>query len=85
MMKSSDFIIPGWRFPPDRIIASKTHRLQAVVCSRFYGGMHVKKSEFHFDLPPELIAQHPLSRRDGSRLMVLDRQSGEIATGIFMT
>ena len=39
----------------------------------------MKKSEFHFDLPPELIAQHPLSRRDGSRLMVLDRQSGEIA------
>ncbi len=35
--------------------------------------------QFDFDLPPDLIAQTPLERRDASRLMVLDRQSGEIA------
>lgn len=34
--------------------------------------------DFYYDLPPELIAQTPLARRDGSRLMVLDRTSGQI-------
>ena len=38
----------------------------------------MKKSDFYFDLPEELIAQTPISRRDGSRLMLLDRESGEI-------
>jgi S-adenosylmethionine:tRNA ribosyltransferase-isomerase len=32
----------------------------------------VKKSDFNFDLPPDLIAQAPLARRSGSRLLVLD-------------
>ena len=35
-------------------------------------------SEFDFDLPAELIAQHPVEPRDRSRLMVLDRSTGEI-------
>lgn len=38
----------------------------------------MKTSDFYYDLPPELIAQTPLERRDGSRLMVLDKQTGEI-------
>ena len=38
----------------------------------------MKKSDFYFDLPEELIAQTPLERRDGSRLLHLDRASGEI-------
>ncbi|QDE38878.1 tRNA preQ1(34) S-adenosylmethionine ribosyltransferase-isomerase QueA [Luteibacter pinisoli] len=32
----------------------------------------MKKSDFDFDLPPDLIAQMPLERRSGSRLLVLD-------------
>ena len=36
-------------------------------------------SDFYYDLPEELIAQHPLEERDTSRLMVIDRESGEIA------
>jgi S-adenosylmethionine:tRNA-ribosyltransferase-isomerase (queuine synthetase) len=32
----------------------------------------VKKSDFNFDLPPELIAQAPLSERSSSRLLLLD-------------
>ncbi len=34
----------------------------------------MKKSDFYYELPPELIAQHPLPDRDGSRLLVVDRQ-----------
>jgi len=36
----------------------------------------LKTSDFYYDLPQELIAQTPLARRDGSRLLVLDRESG---------
>ena len=35
-------------------------------------------SDFYYDLPEELIAQHPMAKRDESRLMVLDRKSGTI-------
>lgn len=35
-------------------------------------------SDFYYDLPKELIAQTPAERRDGSRLMVMDRKSGEV-------
>lgn len=38
----------------------------------------MKKSDFFYDLPQELIAQHPSEKRDESRMMVLDRQSGEV-------
>ena len=37
----------------------------------------MKKSDFYYDLPSELIAQTPLERRDASELMLLDRQTGE--------
>lgn len=36
----------------------------------------MKTSDFNFELPPELIAQTPLDRRDASRLLVLDRSTG---------
>ena len=39
--------------------------------------------DFDFLLPEELIAQYPAERRDGSRLMMLNRQSGAIETGDF--
>jgi S-adenosylmethionine:tRNA ribosyltransferase-isomerase len=35
--------------------------------------MHL--SDFHYELPEELIAQHPLAERDASRMLVVDRQS----------
>jgi S-adenosylmethionine:tRNA ribosyltransferase-isomerase len=36
----------------------------------------MRLSEFDYELPPELIAQHPGERRDASRMLVLDRQKG---------
>ena len=39
---------------------------------------NMKTHDFWYDLPEELIAQTPLERRDGSRLMVLNRETGEI-------
>ena len=38
----------------------------------------MKKSDFYYDLPEELIAQTPLLQRDHSRLMTLDRHSGQV-------
>ncbi|MCQ4862917.1 tRNA preQ1(34) S-adenosylmethionine ribosyltransferase-isomerase QueA [Pseudoflavonifractor phocaeensis] len=39
----------------------------------------MKTSDFYYDLPPELIAQTPLDRRDGSRLLTLNKETGETA------
>ena len=39
---------------------------------------HYKTKDFYYDLPEELIAQTPLEKRDTSRLMVLDRKTGEV-------
>ena len=38
----------------------------------------MRKSDFYFDLPEELIAQTPLERRDSSRLLHLDKVTGEL-------
>ena len=38
--------------------------------------MNVK--DFYFDLPQELIAQDPLEDRSASRLLVLDKETGEV-------
>lgn len=43
--------------------------------------MNVK--DFYFDLPQELIAQDPLEDRSGSRLLVLDKKTGEMEHRIF--
>ena len=38
----------------------------------------LQTSDFYYDLPEELIAQHPLAQRDSSRLMVLNREKGSV-------
>ena len=38
----------------------------------------MKTSDFYYDLPEELIAQDPLADRSSSRLMHLDKKTGEI-------
>lgn len=43
----------------------------------------MKTGDFYYDLPKELIAQDPIDDRSGSRLMVMDRETGEISHHIF--
>lgn len=38
----------------------------------------MKTKDFYYDLPKELIAQHPTEKRDHSRLLVLDKKTGEM-------
>ncbi len=38
----------------------------------------MKTKDFYYDLPMELIAQHPAERRDHSRLLVLNKKTGEM-------
>lgn len=44
---------------------------------------YIKKSDFYFDLPQELIAQDPLEDRSSSRLLLLDENSGQVRHEIF--
>lgn len=43
----------------------------------------MKTSDFYYDLPPNLIAQDPLEDRSSSRLLVLDRKTGQVSHHIF--
>ena len=43
----------------------------------------MKTHDFYYDLPEELIAQTPLKRRDSSRLLTLNRRTGEVAHRVF--
>ncbi|MDO4495496.1 MAG: tRNA preQ1(34) S-adenosylmethionine ribosyltransferase-isomerase QueA [Clostridiaceae bacterium] len=43
----------------------------------------MKRSDFYYDLPKELIAQTPAEPRDSSRLLVMDKKTGEITHRIF--
>ena len=43
----------------------------------------MKTSDFYFDLPEELIAQVPILDRSSSKLMVLDKETGEITHKVF--
>lgn len=48
-----------------------------------YGEIIMKKSQFNFDLPENLIAQTPLDKRDESRLLMLDRYTGQVSHNHF--
>ena len=43
----------------------------------------MKREDFYFELPEELIAQDPLEDRSGSRLLVLDKETGKTEHHIF--
>ena len=44
----------------------------------------MRRSDFHYDLPPGLIAQYPLAERSASRLLCLDRRRGGLADRHFV-
>ena len=43
----------------------------------------MKRQDFYFDLPEELIAQDPLEDRSSSRLLILDKESGNVEHHVF--
>ncbi|MDY2997207.1 MAG: tRNA preQ1(34) S-adenosylmethionine ribosyltransferase-isomerase QueA [Faecalimonas sp.] len=43
----------------------------------------MRKEDFYFDLPEELIAQDPLEDRSSSRLLVLDKETGKVEHHVF--
>src|SRR5947209_2063410 len=43
----------------------------------------MRTSDFHYELPPELIAREPARPRDASRMMVLDRETGQWVDSTF--
>ena len=45
--------------------------------------LFLKTHDFYFDLPEELIAQTPLQQRDSSRLLMLDKSTGQVQHGRF--
>jgi len=45
---------------------------------------NLKKEDFYYDLPKHLIAQQPIAQRDGSRLMHINRTTGEITHNMFV-
>ena len=45
--------------------------------------MEMKRQDFSFELPQELIAQDPLEDRSSSRLLVLDKETGEVSHHVF--
>jgi S-adenosylmethionine:tRNA ribosyltransferase-isomerase len=53
------------------------------IVERYRNTNALKTFDFNYELPPERIAQHPIEPRDASRLLVLDRRSGEVQHAIF--
>ncbi len=64
--------ITGTRQPADRTERGRRHRAR-LPCA---GPM--RRADFHYELPPELIAQTPLSERSASRLLCLDGLTGAL-------
>ena len=53
-------------------------KYDAIRARTLAGPIPMRKSDFFYDLPPELIAQHPLPERSASRLLCLDGASGAV-------
>lgn len=49
-----------------------------------YSGRRMRSSDLDYELPAELVAQHPPERRDDSRLLVYERETGAIRHGRFV-
>jgi S-adenosylmethionine:tRNA ribosyltransferase-isomerase len=71
----------------DKTIQSKAIQVESAATSNFSTQScyfsPMKTSSLDYELPPELIAQHPAERRDESRLLVLDRSAGTMRVDVF--
>jgi len=56
--------------------------MRSLCCIKMKGYI-MKTSDFYYDLPEELIAQDPLADRSGSRLMVVDKATGDVSHHVF--
>ena len=56
----------------------RTFQRQGIHVGRGYSPRRMDSSVLDYDLPPELVAQHPAEPRDSSRLLVYRRDSGEV-------
>jgi S-adenosylmethionine:tRNA ribosyltransferase-isomerase len=65
-------------FDPPAAFGNYTPLIAQAAGRAEYRNGQMLTSDFDFELPPELIAQEPASRRDDSRLLVLNRASGNI-------
>ena len=45
--------------------------------------VQMRRSDFHFDLPPELIAQRPVEPRSASRMLLLEGATGSVSDRVF--
>ena len=57
-------------------ICERDRRMNEIVNERI--PTELRREDFYYDLPKELIAQTPAEKRDNSRLLVLDRSSGTL-------
>ena len=67
-----------WASTASTVVQGKgpTHFQTAPGAISYYALPPMKTADFNFALPPELIAQHPMQRREQSRMLVVHRQSG---------
>ena len=63
--------------PPKAVQGKETHMSDTFIIND-RPETNLRTADFFYHLPEELIAQHPMEKRDHSRLMVLDRESKTI-------
>lgn len=67
----------------DKIFINTFKKRESIMIKNELKETTLRTSDFYFDLPEELIAQHPTEKRDEARLMVLDRETGAVTHRIF--
>ena len=72
---------PSWHNPPDRNV--RLLLPGGGIRTLCYHPPRMRRGDFHYELPPELIAQAPAPERSASRLLALDGASGELRDLVF--